>query len=90
MEEEDESIRTINPATISEATSALQDGNALVYAVGRTSMEHCDSVLSDFPATIINLKSITPSLTNQRRRRMLKMGLYPFGDIAKKQQSNTN
>jgi xanthine dehydrogenase YagS FAD-binding subunit len=78
-------FKHLNPATIDEATSALQSGEAVVNAGGTDLVGTLRyRILPDFPATVINLKRITPSLDYIKEESgMLKIGaLTRLNDIA--------
>ena len=76
----------INAKTIDEAVSALQVGSAVVNAGGTDLIGALRfQILPDYPATVVSLKSITPSLDYIKEEGgMLKIGaLTRLEDIAK-------
>jgi xanthine dehydrogenase YagS FAD-binding subunit len=78
-------FKNVNAATLDEAISVLAEGNAQVIAGGTDVVSTLRArILRDYPETVVNLKTISPSLDYIREDGgMLHIGaLTRIGDIA--------
>ena len=79
-------FKNLNATTLDEAASVLAEGNVMVVAGGMEVVSILRArILKDYPKTIVNLKTITPSLDYIREEGgMLKIGaLTRLADIAR-------
>jgi CO/xanthine dehydrogenase FAD-binding subunit len=78
-------FKHVDAKTVAEASSALAEGNAVAVAGGTDLLGTLkDRNMRDYPETVVNLKSITPSLDYIKEEgSMLKIGaLTRLHDIA--------